>query len=94
MISFSSPKDQQSISNIHAHFYDPIGIWLENWLKESSLVNNFLCFFLLGINVHNRFNFSFRLVIFFFLLLLFILDVYICADMKELEWLHWKYDYT
>jgi hypothetical protein len=77
------------------HFYDPINIWLENWLKKSYLVNEVLCFVLLGIIVHNRFKSYFsKLVIFLFLLLLLMFDMYICAGMKELEWLHWKYDYT
>jgi len=88
MISFSSPKDQQSISNIHAHFYDPIGIWLENWLKESSLVNKILSFILLGTNVYNKCYFYFRLVIFLSLLLLLMFDMYIYAGIKEIEWLH------
>jgi hypothetical protein len=51
--------------------------------------------FLLEINVHNRLIFSFsKLIIYLFLLLFLMFDMYICAGMKELEWLHWKYDYT
>jgi hypothetical protein len=85
MISFSYPKDQQSILDIHVYFYDPVDIWLENCLKENSLLNKILCFVLLGINVHNKFNFPFKLVIFVFSFFLLMFDMYICTSIKEFE---------
>jgi hypothetical protein len=93
LLSSSFSKFHQTISDSHVNFYNPINIWLENWLKESYLVNTVLYFVLLGISVHNRFNFSFsKLVTFLFLLQMF--DVYICAGLKMFDWLHWKYNFT
>ena len=64
-----------------------IKIELKESYNSKFHVNRFLLLCLLEIDLYNVFKFSFdSLVLFVLLLLMF--DVYICAGMKELEWLH------
>jgi hypothetical protein len=76
----------------HNNFQDRIETWLEHTFQMRFPVKKIIFLFLLAIVVHSRLKFSFNNLVIIFLLLMF--DVYICTGMKELEWLHSKYDYT
>lgn len=78
----------QSFTKIHAIFYDPVNIWLEEF-QDKNFVNKFILLNLLI--VHNRLKFSFYNLV---SVLLLLFDLYIEARIKMRKWLHWKYDYT
>lgn len=76
----------QSIIETHPHFYDPIGIQLERKFHKNKISRKTLT-----IVAHSNFTFNSAGKI---LLLLFIVEMYICPAIKMRKWLQWKFHYT
>ena len=80
--------DHQSTTEIHPHFYDPIGIQLEKRFYKKEVPNRIPTEVTFSYSTSNV-NSSTKVL---FLILTF--ESYIRVGMKMKRWFHWKYHFT